>query len=120
MEPRGTGVGTRADTVEGLGDLLGRHGVEPATWYGVRLLTDRWRRDPPVADVPAGALTDVLAVGLEASRRHPYRQLSRLFHLVGLRRGGAGGWPGPPTTRWGSSPAAVPRRQARVVLTGST
>jgi hypothetical protein len=29
---------------------------------------------------------DVLAVELEASRRDPYRQPSRLFHLVGRRR----------------------------------
>jgi hypothetical protein len=28
----------------------------------------------------------LLAVELEASRRVPYRQLSRLFHLVGVRR----------------------------------
>ena len=27
------------------------------------------------------------AVELEASRRDPYRQLSRVFHLVGRRRG---------------------------------
>ncbi len=44
-------------------------------------LTEGWGRERPPGD-PAD---DVLAVKLEASRRDPYRQLSRLFHLVGKR-----------------------------------
>ncbi|MHB1774760.1 MAG: methyltransferase [Acidimicrobiales bacterium] len=80
----GLGVETRADTLDGLGELFGRHGVDPVAWYGVRLFTDRWRDD--VAVDGGRPLADVLAVELEASRRDPYRQLSRLFHLVGVRR----------------------------------
>lgn len=78
----GLGVDTRADTVEGLTGLLDDAGVQRLAWYGVRLFTDGWTPDRPTGD-PEPA---VLAVELEASRRDPYRQMSRLFHLVGLRR----------------------------------
>ncbi len=64
--------------------------VRSTGWgYGVRLFTDGWVSAYDEADQPgpAGAGQDaVLAVELEASRRDPYRQLSRLFHLVGVRR----------------------------------
>lgn len=72
------GTDTRGDTVEELSDLLRQHGVTPATWYGVWLFTD-W------LDLPTEG-TDVTAVAdveLQASLRDPYRQLSRVFHLVG-------------------------------------
>jgi len=85
----GLGVDTRADTVEDLSELLSQAGVEPVAWYGVRLFTDGWVNAYDEADQPgtAGVGQDaVLAVELEASRRDPYRQLSRLFHLVGVRR----------------------------------
>lgn len=78
----GLGIDTRADDVDGLGDLLHRHGVEMAAWYGVRLFTEGWGRKRSPVD-PTDA---VLAAEVEASRRDPYRQLSRLFHLVGQRR----------------------------------
>lgn len=85
----GLGVDTRADTVEELSALLGEAGVTPVTWYGVRLFTDGWVRACDHAD-PGGAggddLDAMLAVELEAGRRDPYRQLSRLFHLIGVRR----------------------------------
>lgn len=76
------GADTRGDTVEGLSDLLRRNDVEPQEWYGVWLFCD-WL-DLPLegTDVPA-----VAAVELEASLRDPYRQLSRVFHLVGRRAG---------------------------------
>jgi S-adenosylmethionine-dependent methyltransferase len=46
------------------------------------LFTDGWS-----ADRPADDREDlVFAVELEASRRDPYRRLSRLFHLLGRRR----------------------------------
>ena len=77
----GLGVDTRADTVAGLRRLFAGAGVEPVAWYGVRLFTDGWTRDMPATDPEP----DVLAVELEASRRDPYRQMSRLFHLVGVR-----------------------------------
>jgi len=69
--------------------MLSQAGVEPVAWYGVRLFTDGWVTAYDEADQPgtAGACHDaVLAVELEASRRDPYRQLSRLFHLVGVHR----------------------------------
>lgn len=49
-------------------------------WYGVWLFTD-WC-DLPVETTDTEA---VAAVELAASRRDPYRSLSRVFHLVGQR-----------------------------------
>jgi SAM-dependent methyltransferase len=77
----GLGVDTRGDDVDALSELIRGHGVEPVDWYGVRLFTDGWTPDRPAGD-PEDL---VLQVELEASRRDPYRQLSRLFHLVGRR-----------------------------------
>jgi S-adenosylmethionine-dependent methyltransferase len=80
------GVPGRADTVEELSDLMRNRGVEPLRWYGVWLFVD-WlefsgaRLDP--ADSKQVAAT--AAVELEASRRDPYRQLSRVFHLLGRK-----------------------------------
>jgi S-adenosylmethionine-dependent methyltransferase len=77
------GLPTRADTVDELSQLVQSHGVQPVRWYGVWLFVD-WlelsgaRLDPSdSAQVAAAA-----AVELEAGRRDPYRQLSRIFHLV--------------------------------------
>lgn len=80
------GVPTRADTVEELSELVRSRGVEPLRWYGVWLFVD-WldfsgaELDPSDAQQVAAAA----AVELEASRRDPYRQLSRIFHLVGRK-----------------------------------
>lgn len=74
------GVDTRADTVDELAELLRAGGVEPAAWYGVWLFADLMDLGP-AEDVAA-----VAAVELEASRRDPYRRLSRVFHLVGRSR----------------------------------
>jgi len=80
------GVPTRADTVEELSELLRSNGVEPLRWYGVWLFVD-WLEfggaelDPGDSQQVAAAA----AVELEASRRDPYRQLSRVFHLVGRK-----------------------------------
>lgn len=79
------GAATRADTVEDLSDLLRRGEVTPEMWYGVWLFSD-WL-DLPLAETDVAA---VAAVELEASRRDPYRQLSRVFHLVGRRTDSAG------------------------------
>jgi S-adenosylmethionine-dependent methyltransferase len=80
------GVPGRADTVEELSELMQSQGVEPLRWYGVWLFVD-WlefsgaQLDPSDSKQVAAAA----AVELEASRRDPYRQLSRVFHLVGRK-----------------------------------
>jgi S-adenosylmethionine-dependent methyltransferase len=80
------GVATRADTVEHLSDLMRTEGVEPQRWYGVWLFTDWLEFSGAELDVDdAQQLAAIAAVELEASRRDPYRQLSRPFHLVGRR-----------------------------------
>jgi SAM-dependent methyltransferase len=81
------GVPGRADTVEELGELLRSRGVEPLRWYGVWLFVD-WLEFSGVELDPGDAeqVAATVAVELEASRRDPYRQLSRVFHLVGRRR----------------------------------
>lgn len=83
------GVQGRADTVEELSELLQSHEVEPLSWYGVWLFTD-WLEFSG-AELDASDSKQVAAqaaVELEASRRDPYRQLSRVFHLVGRKRSG--------------------------------
>jgi SAM-dependent methyltransferase len=80
------GVRGRADTVEGLSELMRTRGVEPLRWYGVWLFVD-WLEFSGVQLDPGDAkeVAAITAVELEASRRDPYRQLSRVFHLVGRR-----------------------------------
>jgi SAM-dependent methyltransferase len=80
------GIRGRADTVEEVSDLIGRYGVETVRWYGVWLFVD-WLEFSGVELDPGDAkqLTATAAVELEASRRDPYRQLSRVFHLVGRK-----------------------------------
>jgi S-adenosylmethionine-dependent methyltransferase len=81
------GLPARADTVEELSELVRSGGVEPLRWYGVWLFVD-WldfsgvKLDPDDSEQVAATA----AVELEASRRDPYRQLSRVFHLVGRKR----------------------------------
>jgi S-adenosylmethionine-dependent methyltransferase len=75
------GTLTRADTVEGLSQLLIRGGVQLEAWYGVWLFTDWMDLSIETTDVAA-----VAEVELQASLRDPYRQLSRVFHLVGRKR----------------------------------
>jgi S-adenosylmethionine-dependent methyltransferase len=80
------GVQGRADTVEEISALIGSRGVDPVQWYGVWLFVD-WlgfsgvELDPDDAERVAATA----AVELEASRRDPYRGLSRVFHLVGRK-----------------------------------
>ena len=77
------GLQGRADTVDEIGTLLRAEGVEPVRWYGVWLFVD-WLEfggaelDPTDTEQVAATAE----VELEASRRDPYRQLSRVFHLV--------------------------------------
>jgi SAM-dependent methyltransferase len=80
------GVPGRADTVEELSELVRRYGVEPLTWYGVWLFVDWLAFSGAELDVHDSAQVEATAaVELEASRRDPYRQLSRVFHLVGRK-----------------------------------
>jgi SAM-dependent methyltransferase len=80
------GVQGRADTVEELSELMMSRDVAPLSWYGVWLFVD-WlefggtKLDPTDAEQVAATA----AVELEASRRDPYRQLSRVFHLLGRK-----------------------------------
>jgi S-adenosylmethionine-dependent methyltransferase len=80
------GVPGRADTVEELSQLLQSRGVEPLRWYGVWLFVD-WLEFSGAELDPSDAkqVAATAAVELEASRRDPYRQLSRVFHLVGRK-----------------------------------
>ena len=80
------GVRGRADTVEEVSEYLQGGGVEPVCWYGVWLFVD-WLEFSGVELDPSDArrVAATAAVELEASRRDPYRQLSRVFHLVGRK-----------------------------------
>ncbi|SCK39670.1 Methyltransferase domain-containing protein [Streptomyces sp. WMMB 714] len=80
------GVPTRADTVEELSRLVRSRGVEPLRWYGVWLFAD-WLDFSGAGMDPSDSekLAAAAAVELEAGRRDPYRQLSRVFHLVGRK-----------------------------------
>jgi SAM-dependent methyltransferase len=80
------GVQGRADTVEELSELMVARGVTPLDWYGVWLFVD-WLEFGGTELDPADAkqVAATAAVELEASRRDPYRQLSRVFHLLGRK-----------------------------------
>ena len=80
------GVPTRGDTLEHLSGVLQSRGVKPLRWYGVWLFTDWLDFSGTELDVTdSKQLAAIAAVELEASRRDPYRQLSRPFHLVGRK-----------------------------------
>ena len=86
-----TGIGVlglpgRADTVEEVSEFLRNRGVEPLRWYGVWLFVD-WLEFSGAELDPNDSkqVAATAAVELEASRRDPYRQLSRVFHLVGRK-----------------------------------
>jgi SAM-dependent methyltransferase len=80
------GVPGRADTVEELSELVRSRGVEPLRWYGVWLFSDWLEFSGAELDRSDSKQVAAMArVELEASRRDPYRQLSRPFHLVGRK-----------------------------------
>jgi SAM-dependent methyltransferase len=80
------GVQGRGDTVEDLNELMRNRGVDPLRWYGVWLFVD-WLEFSGVELDPTDSkqVAATAAVELEASRRDPYRQLSRVFHLMGRK-----------------------------------
>ncbi|MEO7126542.1 MAG: methyltransferase [Nakamurella sp.] len=80
------GVPGRADTVEELSELMRGHGMKPENWYGVWLFVDLLGFGGVELDPgDTQQLAKIAAVELEASTRDPYRQMSRVFHLVGRR-----------------------------------
>lgn len=83
------GVPGHADTVEELSGLIEARGVPPEAWYGVWLFVD-WLEFGGAELDPADTeqVQATAAVELEASRRDPYRGLSRVFHLVGRKSAG--------------------------------
>jgi SAM-dependent methyltransferase len=84
------GVRGRADTVEEVAELIGRYGVELERWYGTWLFVDWLEFGGTTLDATDVSEVEAIAnVELEASRRDPYRQLSRAFHLIGRK----GPWP---------------------------
>jgi S-adenosylmethionine-dependent methyltransferase len=80
------GVPGRGDTVEELSELMQNQGVDPLRWYGVWLFVD-WLEFSGAELDPSDSqqVAATAAVELEASRRDPYRQLSRVFHLLGRK-----------------------------------
>jgi SAM-dependent methyltransferase len=80
------GLPTYAQTVEELSGLVRERGVEPLRWYGVWLFVD-WLDLSGAGPDPGDEkqVAAAAAVELEAGRRDPYRQLSRIFHLVGRK-----------------------------------
>jgi len=82
------GVRGRADTVDELSELMRDGGVEPVSWYGVWLFVD-WLEFSGVELDPddEAQVQATAAVELEASRRDPYRGISRVFHLIGRKTG---------------------------------
>jgi hypothetical protein len=83
------GVPGRADTVDELTELMRGRGVGALRWYGVWLFVD-WLEFSGAELDPTDSkqVAATAAVELEASRRDPYRQLSRVFHLVGRKVAG--------------------------------
>src|SRR3954447_24164035 len=80
------GLRGRADTVAEVSRLIQDRGVQPERWYGTWLFVD-WLEFSGVELDPTDTdqVTATAAVELEASRRDPYRQLSRAFHLIGRK-----------------------------------
>ena len=80
------GVPGRADTVGEVTELLRTNGVSPERWYGVWLFVD-WLEFAGIELDPTdeARVAATAAVELEASKRDPYRELSRVFHLIGRR-----------------------------------
>jgi S-adenosylmethionine-dependent methyltransferase len=80
------GVRGRADTVEEVSELLLSRGVKPVRWYGVWLFVDWLEFSGVQLDLAdSEQVLAIAAVELEAARRDPYRQLSRVFHVVGRK-----------------------------------
>lgn len=81
-----SGIRGRADTVEEISESISRHGVEPERWYGTWMFVDWLEFGGTALDLSdTQEVEAIAAVELEASRRDPYRQISRAFHLIGRK-----------------------------------
>jgi S-adenosylmethionine-dependent methyltransferase len=80
VETGGLGVVSRADSLETIMSGLSHEGASTLAWYGVRVFTDHLR------DAPVGPDFDhICDLEWAAGARDPYRQVARLFHLIGHR-----------------------------------
>jgi S-adenosylmethionine-dependent methyltransferase len=75
------GVLTRGDTVEGLSAGFAEAGLTVEKWYGVRVFSDHFGDSTPGEDLP-----EILELEWEAGKRHPYRSVGRLIHVVGRNK----------------------------------
>ncbi|PAZ09281.1 SAM-dependent methyltransferase [Streptomyces sp. SA15] len=75
------GLDVRADRLETLTATLAGIGAPLQAWYGVRVFTDTAADD---AEIPAD-MEALLAVEERAGRTDPYRGVSALLHLCGVR-----------------------------------
>ncbi len=99
------GVRSRADTVEDVSAMIARYEVEPEHWYGTWLFVDWLEFGGTELDRhDADEVEAIASVELEASRRDPYRHMSRAFHLIGRKRSSS-------QARAGSIPAPQRREQ---------
>jgi SAM-dependent methyltransferase len=79
------GLPARGDTVEEISALMRGGHVEPLRWYGVWLFVDWLEFSGAELDPKDEQTAAIAVVELEASKRDPYRALSRVFHLVGRK-----------------------------------
>lgn len=80
------GVRGRSHTVDEVSEHLRGHGVEPLEWYGTWLWVDLLEfTGVDLASIDPRELSAMAEVELEASRRDPYRRLSRAFHVLGRK-----------------------------------
>ncbi len=60
--------------------MVKKAGAEVVEWYGVRVFTDHLGDDSPPDPT---LLEEIIKLEWEAGRRHPYRGVARLIHLIG-------------------------------------
>lgn len=74
------GMATQGVAVPELTELLATNACTVTDWFGVGVLTDHRVEEPVPPEVDV-----VVAAEVEAGRRDPYRQVSRLVHVVATR-----------------------------------
>jgi S-adenosylmethionine-dependent methyltransferase len=86
------GTPARADDLETLTAAAAAHGLQPETWYGVRITVDLDELDPAPPSDPR-QLAALLDVEERLGATDPYRQLGQLAHLI-LRKTDSATTPG--------------------------